>query len=458
MQETRNDSAATDGRIGELVAGRYRVERLIGRGGMSTVYEAADENIPRRVALKVFRPELTDDDDMRRHEGEVGVLASLNHPGLVTLFDAVADEDGSAVLVLELVTGNDMRTAMDAGPLPGEEVAVIGAAVADALAYSHDRGIVHRDVKPGNILVPERASADTGARAKLADFGIARLIDETRMTATGSVLGTAHYLSPEQAVGGAVGPASDVYSLGLVLLEALTGERAFPGSGVESAAARLARDPILPARLAPVWVELLRGMTAREPDARLSAREAAELLRTAAAIPALPASPDEGLDPTLRLPVAAPATGSDAPTAAMGAAGADPSVGAAAAVAGVTAATEVMGSSLPAPPPPAAGSRPEPAAAPAATSSRLTAPTTSAPGSAADRPETGALTALRRRPIVTIVGAAASVLVAGIALAALYGATTGSATRIDAENPPEYAVVDGTLGEHLEQLQRSVEP
>ncbi len=432
MPATANDGVSTDGRIGALVAGRYRIERLIGRGGMSTVYEAADQHIPRRVALKVFRPELTDDDDMRRHEGEVGLLASLNHPGLVTLFDAVADDDGSAVLVLELVTGGDMRTAMDAGPLPSAEIAVIGSAVADALAYSHERGIVHRDVKPGNILVPERAGADTGARAKLADFGIARLIDETRMTATGSVLGTAHYLSPEQAVGGSVGPASDVYSLGLVLLEALTGERAFPGSGVESAAARLARDPLLPARLAPAWADLLRGMTAREPDARLTALQAAELLRSAAAVPALPAAVDEGLEPTLRLPVAAPAT--------------------------VTAATEVMGSSLPAPPPPAAGSRPEPSASSAATSSARTASRGSTPGSAASRPETGALTALRRRPIVTIVGAAASVVVAGIALAALYGATTGSATRIDAENPPEYAVVDGTLGEHLEQLQRSVEP
>lgn len=458
MPASANDGVSTDGRIGALVAGRYRIERLIGRGGMSTVYEAADQNIPRRVALKVFRPELTDDDDMRRHEGEVGLLASLNHPGLVTLFDAVADDDGSAVLVLELVTGGDMRTAMDAGPLPSAEIAVIGSAVADALAYSHDRGIVHRDVKPGNILVPERASADTGARAKLADFGIARLIDETRMTATGSVLGTAHYLSPEQAVGGAVGPASDVYSLGLVLLEALTGERAFPGSGIESAAARLARDPILPARLAPAWTDLLRGMTAREPDARLTAREAAELLRSAAAIPALPAALDEGLDPTLRLPVAAPATGLDAPTAAMGAAADDPTVASSSAPSSPTAATEAMGSSLPAPPPPAVGSRPEAAASPPATSSGPTAPTASAAGSAADRAETGALTALRRRPIVTIVGAAASVLVAGIALAALYGATTGSATRIEAENPPEYAVVDGTLGEHLEQLQRSVEP
>ncbi|WAB80986.1 serine/threonine-protein kinase [Microcella daejeonensis] len=457
MHQTSNDGATTDGattdgRIGALVAGRYRIDRLIGRGGMSTVYEAADQNIPRRVALKVFRPELTDDDDMRRHEGEVGMLASLNHPGLVTLFDAVADDDGSAVLVLELVTGGDMRTAMDAGPLSSSEVAVIGAAVADALSYSHDRGIVHRDVKPGNILVPERESADTGARAKLADFGIARLIDETRMTATGSVLGTAHYLSPEQAVGGAVGPASDVYSLGLVLLEALTGERAFPGSGVESAAARLARDPLLPARLDPAWAELLRGMTAREQDARLTAREAAERLRAVAAIPALPPARDEGLDPTLRLPVAAPSTGADLPTAAMGAAGADPETAQHADRSSPTAATVALSSALPAPPPPAPGSRPARPEATTPSQSDSTAPRT------ADRPETGAMTALRRHPVVAIGGIAASLLVVGIALAALFGTTTGSAARVDADTPPEYAVVDGTLGEHLEQLQRSVEP
>ena len=435
-----------------LIAGRYRIERLIGRGGMSTVYEAADENIPRHVALKVFRPELADNHDMQRHEGEVGMLASLNHPGLVTLFDAVADDDGNAVLVLELVTGGDLRTAMDTGPLSSAEVAVIGAAVADALAYSHDRGIVHRDVKPGNILVPERDGSDTGPRAKLADFGIARLIDETRMTATGSVLGTAHYLSPEQAVGGTVGAASDVYSLGLVLLEALTGERPFPGTGVESAAARLARDPILPARLDPAWVSLLRGMTKREPDARLTASEAAEMLRQAATVPAIAPASDEVLDATLRLPLSTAAAPEVASAMARAASADEATVADDALVAPETpsdhtAVTTVM---------PLLASAAASADRPGASSASTSAP--SSPGTGTRRATTGALTALRRRPVVAIGGLIVSVIAAVLGVMLLVNITAGSAARVEAETPPEYAVVEGTLGEHLEQLQRSVEP
>jgi len=441
VQETSGGSTATDARIGVLIAGRYRIERLIGRGGMSTVYEAADENIPRHVALKVFRPELADNHDMQRHEGEVGMLAALNHPGLVTLFDAVADDDGNAVLVLELVTGGDLRTAMDTAPLSSAEVAIIGAAVADALAYSHDRGIVHRDVKPGNILVPERDGSDTGPRAKLADFGIARLIDETRMTATGSVLGTAHYLSPEQAVGGTVGAASDVYSLGLVLLEALTGERPFPGTGVESAAARLARDPILPARLDPAWVSLLRGMTKREPDARLTASEAAEMLREAATVPAIAPASEEVLDATLRLPLSTAAA--RAAASADEATVADDALVAPQTPSSHTAVTTVM--SLP-------GSADRPEASSASTS----APSSS--GTGTRRATTGALTALRRRPVVAVGGLIVSVIAAVLGILLLVNVTAGSAERVDAETPPEYAVVEGTLGEHLEQLQRSVEP
>ena len=425
-----------------LIAGRYRIERLIGRGGMSSVYEAADENIPRHVALKVFRPELSENPDMKRHQGEVGMLASLNHPGLVTLFDAVADDDGNVVLVLELVTGGDLRTAMDTAPLSSAEVAIIGAAVADALAYSHDRGIVHRDVKPGNILVPERDGSDTGPRAKLADFGIARLIDETRMTATGSVLGTAHYLSPEQAVGGTVGAATDVYSLGLVLLEALTGERPFPGTGVESAAARLARDPILPARLDPAWVSLLRGMTKREPGARLTATEAAELLREAAPVPAIAPASEEVLDATLRLPLSTPAAraaSADESTVA------DDALVAPRTPSNHTAVTTVMSMQAPADRPGA---------------SSASSASTSSPVSSTEerRATTGALTALRRRPVVAIGGLIVSVIAAVLGVMLLVTVTAGSAERVDAETPPEYAVVEGTLGEHLEQLQRSVEP
>ncbi len=418
----------TDARVGTLVADRYRVDRLIGRGGMASVYEAADQQIPRRVALKIFKPELADGDDMRRHEAEVALLASLNHPGLVTLYDASTTDDGGAVLVLELVDGDDLRLTMDRGTLPGEEVAVIGAAVADALSYSHDRGIVHRDVKPGNILVPSHDGTDTAPRAKLADFGIARLVDETRVTATGAVLGTAHYLSPEQAIGGTVGPASDVYSLGLVLLEALTGERTFPGTGVESAAARLARDPFLPPDMSPEWSGLIRSMTAREPDDRPTARDTSERLRSIASIPAF-RPVDENLEATRVLPAL------------------------------TTATTEAIGG----------GARPDSAEIPTAAMSAepaRSAPSPSLLGRARDTvsarrhadgrrsPRRGGVLREHPLPVIATLGAAIVLLVAGVALVAALGGAAGEPSPTG----PAYPVVEGTLGEHLDQLQRSVEP
>ncbi|MFP5289585.1 MAG: serine/threonine-protein kinase [Actinomycetes bacterium] len=430
----------TDERVGSVVAERYLVERLIGRGGMATVYEAADQQLPRRVALKIFKPELADGDDMSRHKAEVAMLASLNHPGLVTLFDASTTEDGGAVLILELVQGDDLRQTMDDGPLPGEEVAVIGAAVADALSYSHDRGIVHRDVKPGNILVPSHDGTDTAPRAKLADFGIARLVDETRVTATGAVLGTAHYLSPEQAVGGEVGPASDVYSLGLVLLEALTGERAFPGTGVESAAARLARDPFLPPDMSPEWAGLIRSMTAREPDDRPTAREGAERLRAIASIPAFRPA-DDSLEATRVLP----ALPTEA-TEVMGAGGAADAVGSPAAPGVPTSAPRSPVD--------------EPTAAMTATGATAG---NGARDAAADIParRSGGIGArlelLKKRPLAV----AATVAAAIVLLIVGFGASTALAGLVAAEAPPatpDYPVVEGVLGEHLDQLQRSVAP
>ena len=151
-------------------------------------------------------------------------------------------------------------------------MAAVGAAVADALAYVHQRGIVHRDVKPSNILV-----ADDG-RVLLGDFGIARLAGSTRLTTTQMTIGTAPYMAPEQVQGAEVGPGADIYALGLVLLEALTGARSFPGPAQEAALARLVRDPVVPADLPPGWAQLLRAMTARHPTGRPDAAAAAARL------------------------------------------------------------------------------------------------------------------------------------------------------------------------------------
>ena len=287
-----------------LLGNRYRTTELIGTGGAASVYRAVDQNLGREVAVKLFRPNVSDDDENRRQQTETLLLATLNHPGLVTLLDAgmMQDEDGrsSTFLVMELVDGPDLRRTLKSGPLSPAATASLGADLADALNYVHSNGVIHRDVKPANILLYPLAENDTRLYPKLTDFGIARMTEATIATAHGATIGTANYLSPEQALGGAVDPRTDIYSLGLVLLECLTGEKAFPGPIVESAVARLVRDPEIPADLGSEWVELLRSMTARTVDARPDAHDAAAALRSLgmeAEVPALTADgPDSAAD------------------------------------------------------------------------------------------------------------------------------------------------------------------
>ena len=275
-------SANPDITLGVLLGERFRIEAVLGTGGMATVYRALDESLGRTVALKVFRTDLAAADDVRRQRDEIQLLASLNAPGLVTLFDAIAEGvdggHGRAYLVLEFVDGQDLRTRLLGGTLASATVATIGADVAEALAYIHSRGVVHRDVKPANILLPHEGGGHTGPRAKLTDFGIARIVDDAHLTATGTIIGTASYLSPEQSLGGPIAAESDVYSLGLVLLECLTGERAFPGTTLESVSARLARDPYIPPTLGADWLRVLTAMTKRRPEDRIDAATAATRL------------------------------------------------------------------------------------------------------------------------------------------------------------------------------------
>jgi serine/threonine protein kinase len=254
---------------GELLDGRYLLDSRIGSGGMGVVYRARDETLGRTVAVKVFRDSAG---EAARTTSETRLLASLNHSSLVTLFDARIGETEPNYLVMEHVDGPTLRDRITEGPLTPEEAAVMARDLAEALHVVHGAGVVHRDIKPSNILLRRSHVPGERYRAKLADFGIAYLIDSTRLTTPGTLIGTAAYLSPEQVQGAEPAPASDVYALGLVLVEALTGQRAYPQTGThEAALARLTRDPEIPGAYGYAWRSLLTAMTARDPAERPSA-------------------------------------------------------------------------------------------------------------------------------------------------------------------------------------------
>ena len=254
------------------VSERYVIVSLIGRGGMADVYLAQDSVLDRPVALKVLRSSGADEQVRQRFVAEGKILARLNHPNLVTLLDVGINDE--AFLVMEYVDGPTL--ADTPGPIDLAIVAGLGRQLAEALACAHDAGVVHRDVKPGNVLI------DADGRARLTDFGIARLLEESEHhTAEGLTVGTAAYVAPEQVTQQAVGPAADVYSLGLVLLEAITGQRAYTGPPIEAAVARLTTPPPIPDDLPVGWQRLLRQMTALQPGDRPDATAVATALRDA---------------------------------------------------------------------------------------------------------------------------------------------------------------------------------
>jgi serine/threonine protein kinase len=271
---------AEDDALDHVFAERYRLDSVIGRGGMATVYLAYDETLGRQVAVKLFHASSV---DPGHQEGELTVLAGLDHHGLVTMIDGGVGLDKVGrprrFIVMPLVRGTNLQTRLFERPISARHIAEVGYDLAEVLEYVHARRVVHRDIKPSNIMLVDYGNGSPRARAKLTDFGIALSDDIERMTAEGVTTGTAAYLSPEQASGGEVTTATDVYSLGLVLLECFTLKREFPGPMVESAIARLTRDPRLPDTLSDRWRSLLSAMTSRNPDERPKGRELVSVLK-----------------------------------------------------------------------------------------------------------------------------------------------------------------------------------
>ena len=226
--------------IGELIGGRYVVEDLVGTGGMSSVYRARDNVLERQVALKILHDRFSGDPEyVERFRREARAIASLNHPNIVTIIDR-GELGRHQFIVFEHVAGENLKDVVRRrGPLPIHEAVALTTQVARGLAFAHDHGVVHRDVKPQNVLIDEDGTA------KVTDFGIARAIDPgDELTETGTVLGTSGYIAPEQASGRRVDSRSDQYSLGVVLFELLTGEPPYSGDNVMAVAMKHLHEPV----------------------------------------------------------------------------------------------------------------------------------------------------------------------------------------------------------------------
>jgi serine/threonine-protein kinase len=312
-----------------VLGDRYTLLEVLGGGGMGRVYLAHDNVLDREVALKVLREQYADDEGfVERFRREAKNAASLNHPSIVQVYDQGRDEGGTYYMAMEYVPGRTLKERIvEGGPLDPGEASGLGSRVAEALGVAHARGIVHRDIKSENVLL----GASGGA--KVADFGIARAASSEAMTETNSVWGTAAYMSPEQAGSKRVGPASDLYSLGVVLYEMLTGELPFRGGDPVATAMKHINEPApRPKEANPAVPEALDALVvkllAKNPEDRpAGAGELAEdLRRVGHGLPPPAAGPGErttarmpqGAGRTRRVPAAVAPGGGPGPSASRG--------------------------------------------------------------------------------------------------------------------------------------------
>nr|MBA2310568.1 serine/threonine protein kinase [Pseudonocardiales bacterium] len=254
---------------GRNIADRYRLERRIAVGGMGEVWEASDMRLGRSVAIKVLKSELSHDGEfLHRFRIEAQTVASLSHIGIAAVHDYGEDDTGGprlAYLVMELVRGEPLSARLAAaGRIDAEQTVSLLEQTGHALQAAHERGFVHRDVKPGNILITE------DGLVKITDFGIAKASNAVPVTASGMVMGTAHYIAPEQAMGGEAGPAGDVYSLGIVGYECLAGRRPFQAENPVTVAMMQIRDtpPPLPADVPAQLRALIDAALVKDPRQR----------------------------------------------------------------------------------------------------------------------------------------------------------------------------------------------
>ncbi|MFF7468973.1 protein kinase [Streptomyces sp. NPDC008092] len=260
-----------------LIAGRYRLETAIGRGAMGEVWRAYDEMLGRPVAVKLLLAQHTDPTAAARFRLEAQTAGRLRHPNVVGVVD-FGEQEGRLFLVMELVEGDSLhRVLAQAGYLSAEQVARIAAQAAAGLAVAHEQGVVHRDIKPGNLLL------DAAGSVKIGDFGIARFMDDPGggLTATGQIVGTSLYIAPERALGQPAGPPSDVYSLGCVLYQLLTGQVPFNADSAIAVLHHHLDTPPVPPRelgigLPPAFENYLLGLLAKRPEDRPTARQTAE--------------------------------------------------------------------------------------------------------------------------------------------------------------------------------------